>query len=148
MTRGFALWAGLAALAAVVVASVTIAVFPHEQRTAVPGPVLVPQVAPAPPVAVSLPPVVVGRTASATLTRGGAATPTRPEVGQIAAKISTRRPPVPSPAAVRVSPVQKTTTKRPTWIGGSSRSNGDVGLASGSSPGLAAQSSRSDDASP
>ena len=62
MTRGFALWAGLAALAAIVVAGVTIAVFPHEQRTAVPGPILLPRVAPGPPVVVSFPAAVVGTT--------------------------------------------------------------------------------------
>src|SRR6185312_14068662 len=140
MTRGFALWAGLAALAAVVVAGVTIAVFPHEQRTALPGPVLVPRVAPAPPVAVTFPPLVVGRTTHASLMRGGAATPTTTDVGRIAVKASTRPPTVPSPAAIRVSPEQKKTPKRPTSIGGSTGSNGDVGLASGSSAGAGEQS--------
>ena len=138
MTRGLALWAGLAAFAALVVAGVTIAVFPHEQRTALPGPILVPRIAPAPPVAVSIPAVVVGRTASAALTRGGAAIPTSRDVGQISAKVSSVPPAVRSySTAPRVSatptPVRKATTQRPTSIGGSTAPNGDVGLASGGS---------------
>jgi hypothetical protein len=146
MTRGLALWAGLAALAAIVVAGVTIAVFPHEKRTALPGPILVPQVAPAPPVAISFPAVVVGRTASASLSRGGAATPMSRDAGEASTKIS-RVPPTmrsystaPSMGATpRVgaapTPVKKATTKRPTSIGGTTASNGDVGLASGGSIG-------------
>jgi hypothetical protein len=142
MTRGFALWAGLAAFAALVVAGVTIAVFPHEKRTAVPGPIVVPRVAPAPPVVVSFPAAVVGTTSRAALTRGGAArkTATNSDVGQIAIKVS-RTPPTRQAysTAPRVSatptPVKKVTTKRPTSIGGSTESNGDVGLASGGSAG-------------
>ena len=143
MTRGFALWAGLAALAAIIVAGVTIAVFPHERRTAVPGPIVVPRVAPGPPVVVSFPAVVVGTTRSAALTRGGAATPTSRDVGPIAVKVS-RTPPARQSysTAPRVgatpTPVKKVTTKRPTSIGGSTASNGDVGLAAGSSAGMGA----------
>jgi uncharacterized membrane protein YgcG len=140
MTRGFALWAGLATLAAIIVAGVTIAVFPHEKRTAVPGPILVPRVAPAPPVVISFPAAAVGRTATATATatptRGGAArqTATSRDVGVISIRAS-RRPPTMQARAVPARPVKKTTT-RPTSIGGSSGSNGDVGLASGSSAGM------------
>ena len=137
MTRGFALWAGLAALAAVVVAGVTIAVFPHEKRTAVPGPILLPRVAPSPPVVVSFPAAVIGTTTHAALTRGGAARQTSSDVGQISAKIS-RRPPTLQARAVPPTPVKKT-TKRPTSIGGSSGSNSDVGLASGGPAGVGEQ---------
>lgn len=139
MTRGFVLWAGLAALAAVVVAGVTIAVFPHEKRTAVPGPILLPRVAPSPPVVVSFPAALVARTTRAALTRGGAATPTNSDVGRIAATVSSR-PPAVQARAVPTTLVKKT-TKRPTSIGGSSESNGDVGLASGGSVGAAGQQS-------
>jgi hypothetical protein len=139
MTRGLALWAGLAALA-VVVAGVTIAVFPHEQRAAVPGAILVPRVASAPPAVVSFPAVVVGTTRNAALTRGGPARQTAAsrDVGPIAVKVS-RRPATLHgySTAPRVNatpaPVRQTTTKRPTSLGGSSAPDGDVGLASGGS---------------
>jgi hypothetical protein len=95
MTRGFALWAGLAALAAVVVAGVTISVFPQEPRTELPPVITVPvQPALFGPVPVSFLSGVIGKTTHAALIRGGAATRTSTsrDIGRVAVKISSMPP--------------------------------------------------------
>jgi hypothetical protein len=85
---------------------------------------------------------VVGNTTHASLTRGGAARPSAPtnsDIGQVSVQVAKKAPTVAHSTVPRAStpttPVKKKNPKRPTSIGGSSASNGDVGLASGGSSG-------------
>jgi hypothetical protein len=116
MTRSLALWAGCAALLAVVVAAVTVAVFPRESRTVqlLAIPVARPPAA-GPPVAVNINAGSIGTTAGSAPTRRGAAavTPTSGDPGVVGFKQT------------------KKVVKRQTLIGASSGPNGDSGFAAG-----------------
>jgi len=93
-------------------------------------------------VAVSFPAVVVGQTTHASLARGGASTTdTNTSTGQVsvtAKKAATVHAQSPAPRATTPPPAPtpvKKKVKRPSSIGGSTGSNGDVGLASGNKGG-------------
>jgi hypothetical protein len=96
--------------------------------------------APSRSVPVSVDGKVVGKTTHAALTRGGAARPATPnsDIGQVSVELAKKAHTVSHSTAPRSStpatPVKKQ-VQRPTSIGGSTASNGDVGLASGGSSG-------------
>ena len=132
MRRSFALWAGGAALVAVVVAAVTVAAFPRESSH-----VQLPAIrVPAPPT--RGPVVRIGQTMTAAVARGGAAIPTPANAGagvvgfegatpRSQARSTTHRVATPAPVA-------KTVVKRQASIGAVSGPNGDTGLAGTPSP--------------
>jgi hypothetical protein len=137
MTRGFALWAGLAAAVAVVVAGITIAMFPPEPKVAQPQVIVVPSEAARPPaVPLSVRSGVAGTTTSAPsgrgTSRGGAATPTPggADTGVVAIAIPAKPAPIQHSTAPQAQPVGKSFVPRPTSIGATSASNSDAGLAS------------------
>jgi hypothetical protein len=139
MRRSFALWAGGAAVVAVVVAAVTVAAFPRESSH-----VQLPAIrVPAPPtrgpvVAVSVDVGRTGQTVSLAVARGGAAipTPAKADAGVVGFRGATARSQARSTThrVATPAPVAKTAVKRQVSIGAVSGPNGDTGLAGTPSP--------------
>jgi hypothetical protein len=136
MTRSFALWAGGAALVAVVVAAVTIAAFPRESSSVQLPAIQVPaRTVPGRPVALRIDEGQIGTGVimRAIPTRGGAAAPAHVRAGSGSA--GDRSVPATSPARSvthPAAPTAKRVVKRQTSIGATSGPNGDDGLADGS----------------
>jgi hypothetical protein len=143
MRRNFALSAGCAVLVAVVVAGVTVAVFPRDSKRVQLAPIPVPaRPARLPPVSVRIHVGQIDTTVRATLARGGAATPAPApgDVGQTGFRRTTvpSRPPSATHLVAKPAPL-----KRQVSIGADSGPNGDNGLAGtgSSSSSIGAQSS-------